>query len=234
MNSNDLASLYEVVPPTLKTVLLGDGYLLPEFEDHDPERLKGFRVALLVSHGSELPEFHVPFSYLRDQSASVEIVSQDWVFNSQEGEASGLITLAQFLAVNVCVKAHKKISEAKIKDYDAIIILGGAWNPILLRTDDRVLNFIREAHKRGTFIASICHGPQVLISSEVFPKGTRATGVEDIRVDLENAGFVVEDKQSVYDTDSNLLTSPNPKPEALKAFCEEIGKYGSRLVRERP
>jgi protease I len=231
MLSHELVMQYQVVPETLS--LVGTGYLLPEFEHQELERLKGFRVALVTTHGSELPEFHVPLHYLRDRGASVEVVTQDWLFDSEKREASGMVVLAQFLAVNVCVKADKKISDAKIEDYDAIIILGGAWNPIMLRTDKQVLRFVSEAHKRRILIAAICHGPQVLISTQAFPAGTRVTGVDDIRDDLTNAGFVVEDKPVVYDESAQLITSPNPEPEALKAFCEEIGKYAHRVVLER-
>ena len=233
MLSHELVTRYQVVPTALRDSLLGTSYLLPEFEDQGPERLKGFRVALVTTHGAELPEFHVPLQYLRDRGASVEVVTQDWLFGSEKGEASGMVMLAQFLAVNVWVKANKKISDAKIEDYDAIIILGGAWNPIMLRTDKQVLRFICKAHKRRILIASICHGPQVLISTQAFPAGTRATGVKDIRVDLTNAGFEVEDKPVVYDESEQLITSPSPEPEALKAFCEEIGKHAHRVVLEK-
>ena len=233
MLSHQLATRYQAVSTDLRDSLVGTSYTLPEFEYQGLERLKGFRVALVTTHGAELPEFHVPLHYLRDRGASVEVVTQDWLFDSQEGKESGMVVLAQFLAINVCVKADKRISDAKIEDYDAVIILGGAWNPIMLRTDRQVLNFIGEAHKRRILIASICHGPQVLISTQAFPAGTRATGVKDIRGDLTNAGFVVEDKPVVYDECEQLITSPNPEPEALKAFCEEIGKRAHRGVWER-
>jgi protease I len=144
-----------------------------------------------------------------------------------------MVVLAQFLAVNVCVKADKRISDTNIENYDALIILGGAWNPIMLRSDDMVLRLIGEAHKHRILIASICHGPQVLISSKAFPAGTRTTGVNDIRVDLTNAGFVVEDGSVVFDESQLLITSPSPEAEHLKAFCEEIGKYAHRFVLEK-
>jgi protease I len=233
MLSHELVTRYQEIPVALKDSLVGTSYLLPEFEDQGLIRLKGFRVALVTTHGSELPEFHVPFRYLCDRGASVTVVTQDWLFDSQKGEASVMIVLAQFLAINVCVKADKKISDAKIEDYDAVIILGGAWNPIMLRTDDQVLRFIGEAHRRRILIASICHGPQVLISTKAFPSGTRATGASDIRDDLANAGFVIEDKPVVYDEREQLITSPSPEPEALKAFCEEIGKLAHQLVLEK-
>jgi protease I len=224
MFSHDLVDRYQAIPIALKDTLRGENYMLPQFEGQGLASLKRFRVALVTSHGAELPEFHVPLHYLLDRGASVEIVTQDWLFDSQKEEACGMVVLAQFLAADVCVRAHKKISDAKAQDYDAVVILGGAWNPIMLRTDEEIVRFVREAHKRGILIAAICHGPQVLISTDVFPGGTRATGVRDIRGDLTNACFVVEDRPVVYDETQHLITSPNPTPEALKAFCEEIAK----------
>ena len=126
---------------TLREKLPGDGYELPIFEDCDPQRLRGFRAAILLSHGPEVPEFHVPLTYLRDQGASVDVVTEDWLFDSNDPGASGKIALAEFLAVDVCVKADKKLSDASLDDYDAVIVLGGAWNPILLRSNDAALNF---------------------------------------------------------------------------------------------
>ena len=62
----------------------------------------------MTTHGPELPEFHVPLNYLRDRGASVDVVTQDWLFDYQP-EAPGMVVLAQWLAVNVCVKADKKM-----------------------------------------------------------------------------------------------------------------------------
>lgn len=230
MHSHELVAHYQEIPPTLKDTLEGDGYHLPEFEAQSLQRFDGFRVAILTTHGSELPEFDVPLRYLRERGANVEVVTPDCLFDSQKGETSGMVVLAQFLAVNVFVKADKKISDTKIENYDAFIILGGAWNPIMLRSDGQILRLIGEAHKHRILIASICHGPQVLISSKAFPAGTRATGVNDIRVDLTNAGFVVEDGSVVFDESQLLITSPSPETEHLKAFCEEIGKYAHRFM----
>lgn len=233
INSHQLATKYEPIPTTLREKLLGEGYELPVFGDCDPQRLRGFRVAFLISHGPEVPEFHVPLTYLRDRGASVEVVTEDWLFDSNDPGASGKVALAQFLAVDVCVKADKKLSDAKVDDYDAVVVLGGAWNPILLRSNDAALRFLIEAHARRILIAALCHGPQVLISTKAFPKGTHATGVDDIQRDLENAGFFVEDKPVVYDEGQRLITGRNPQPDALKAFCDEIGRYACHLIQER-
>ncbi len=238
MYSNELPGKYPErylpLPENLKKSLVGTSYLLPEFEYQGAEYLKGFRAALVTTHGPELPEFHVPVNYLRDRGASVEVVTPDWLFDSQQGEASGMVVLAQWLEINVCVRADKKISDAKIEDYDTIIIIGGAWNPIMLRTDGNILDFIHDAHSHQLLIASICHGPQVLINTETFPKGTQVTGVDDIRKDLTNAGFTVfTNRPVVYDEAQRLITSPSPETEPLKRFCEEIGNQARLLLETR-
>jgi protease I len=167
MGSHSLTIKYEPIPESLRAKLVGENYMLPDFSAADPASLKGYRVALLTTHGPELPEFDLPLSYMRDRGAIVDVVTQDWLFDYQP-EAPGMVVLAQWLAVNVCVKADKKASDAKVEDYDAVIIIGGAWNPIMLRSDGAVLKFIREAYSRRVLIASICHGPQVLISRTCF------------------------------------------------------------------
>jgi protease I len=220
MGSHALTAKYEEVPEALRVKLVGEDYVLPDFGLPDPTSLRGYRAALITTHGPELPEFDIPLKYLRDRGASVDVVTQDWLFDWQP-EAPGWVVLAQWLAVNVCVKADKKVSAAKVEDYDAVIIIGGAWNPIMLRTDGDVINFIRNARSRNLLLASICHGPQVLISADVFPRGTLAIGVDDIRQDMINTGFTVVNEPVVYDKGQRLITSPNPK--ALKEFCEELG-----------
>jgi protease I len=228
MGSHSLTDRYSPIPDVLNESLIGVDVDLPDFGDPNPEMLKGYRVALITTHGPELPEFDVPLSYLTERGAVVDVVTQDWLFDNQP-QAPGTVVLVQWLAVNVCAQANKKVSDATVEDYDALIIIGGAWNPIMLRTDDTILEFIREARNRELLIASICHGPQVLISANVFPSGTQATGVDDIRIDMSHAGFDVSDRPVVYDEAQRLITSPNP--QTLHEFCEEIG---SRLLEESP
>ena len=93
----------------------------------------------------------------------------------------------------------------------------------------------RCSRRRRILIAALCHGPQVLISTEAFPKGTQATGVHDIQRDLKNAGFAVQDKPAPYTmkTSASSPDSESPAGRTFKAFCDEIGKYARRLIQER-
>jgi len=226
MNSHDLAAKYTPVSAELRRSLNGDGYPVPDFGTPDPASLLGLRVAIVMTHGPELPEFDVPYTYLRERGAAVSIVTQDWLFDyPPDKNRPGSVVLAEWLAVDVAVQADKRISDARVQDYDAVVVIGGAWNPIMLRTDPKVLQFICDAHESQLLIASICHGPQVLVSSGAFPRGTQATGVADIQGDMANAGMQLVNAPAVYDAAQRLVTSPNPN--FLREFCVELG---SRLL----
>ncbi len=134
MGSRSLTVNYRPVSAALRARLVGTAYQLPDFGAPNPESLKGYRAALVTTHGPERPEFDVPLNYLRSRGASVEVVTQDWLFDWQP-EARGAVALVQWLTVNVCAQADKKVSDAKIEEYDVVIIIRGAWNPIMLRTD---------------------------------------------------------------------------------------------------
>ena len=230
MGSHSIAQLYERIPEAVRERLKGGPYSRPEFPDDPPDWLKGSRVAIVTTHGPELPEVHEPIEYLRARGVEVKIVTQDWLMNPASWPSTGFVVLSQWLDEEVGIKADMGATEAAKEDFDVAIIPGGAWNPDMLRTDDAVLNLLRNLHSRQALIASICHGPQVLISMGIFPRGTHITGVNSIRVDLKNAGFVVHESEPVvYDQASNILTARDPND--LGAWLVEIGRR-LRLMKE--
>jgi protease I len=231
VGSHSLAEKY----PRVSFDTRGMDYDLPVFDDADPESLAGTRVLVMTADGPELPEIDVPMEYLRARGSDVTLAGQDWIFDSRN--TAGYIVIGEWLADDICVKADLRLSDVRVADYDAVFIPGGAWNPDMLRTDHEALRIVREARAHGLLIVSLCHGPQVLISAAskapvgqvVFPAGTHITGVESIRVDLENAGFEVHhEEQTVYDQPSRLLTARNP--EDLGSLCEKM----DRLLKARP
>ncbi len=218
MGSHELALLYTKVPGTIDR--RGTDYTLPEFSPADPEMLKGLTIAIMTADCPELPEIEVPLRYLKDRGASVQIVGQDWIF--QYRDPAGMIVIGEWLASDLALQADLSITQARAQAFDALIIPGGAWNPDMLRGDDNALAFVRECYEKGMLIASLCHGPQVLINAEVFPEGTHITGTGSIRKDLRNAGFTVHESDAVvFDAQGRLITSRDPND--LGAFCEEIG-----------
>ncbi len=96
-------------------------------------------------------------------------------------------------------------------DYSLIVIPGG-WAPEAVRMNKLAVEFVRRAHKQGSIISAICHGPQVLISAGLC-NGRRMTGYDGIVDDLENAGATYAGQGTFVD--GNIITADhyreNPK-----------------------
>jgi protease I len=86
-----------------------------------------------------------------------------------------------------------------------------------LRRYPEILDMVREIFEKGGVVASICHGPWVLISANIM-KGKKTTAVISLKDDLINAGAIYLDKEVVVD--NNLITSRTPQD--LPAFLPAI------------
>jgi protease I len=76
-----------------------------------------------------------------------------------------------------------------------------------------VLNLVRQVHEAGGMVATICHGPWILISAGIV-RGRRLTSTVGIRDDVVNAGAEWVDEPAVIDR--NIVSSRVPKD--LPAF----------------
>ena len=97
----------------------------------------------------------------------------------------------------------------KTSDYfkfDLLVIPGGVKALEKLRQEKQVLEFIHKWNSLAKPIACICHGAQLLISSNVV-KGRKVSGYYSIKDDINNAGAEFVDQPFVLD--DNLVTSPH-------------------------
>lgn len=169
--------------------------------------LTGKRVAILATHGFEQSELTDPMRALREEGADVDVVSPE------DGPIQGFKHFDKGVEVAVDTILH----DADAKDYDALVIPGGLFNPDALRVDDDALAFTRAFFASGKPVAAICHGPWVLANAGVL-QGRSVTSVPNIRKDLENAGASWSDDEVVVD--QGLVTSRTPKD--LPAFCAKL------------
>ena len=116
------------------------------------------------------------------------------------------------------VKADIAIGQARVQDFDGVIIPGG-YAPDLLRRYDKVVDFVKQLNADGKIIASICHGGWLLVSAGIL-KGKIATSFFAIKDDIIAAGAKYVDQEVVVD--GHLVTSR--KPEDLPRFMQEIIK----------
>lgn len=113
--------------------------------------------------------------------------------------------------------------------YDAVYVAGGR-GPEYIRTYPRVLEILREFHRDGKIIASICHGLQVLIAVPEVIEGKRVSGLFTVapEVALTGATYVpIGPKEALRD--GNLVTAESWT--ALAAFIREfMTMLGTEIV----
>jgi deglycase len=113
------------------------------------------------------------------------------------------------------------VADFRAEDLAALVVPGG-WAPDKLRRDPEVLRRVREVYDSGKMVATICHGPWVLISAGIV-RGRRMTSTVGIRDDLVNAGARWVDEPAVVD--GNVVSARVPKdlPAFGRAMLEVLG-----------
>lgn len=221
--------------PSISTELLStaDGELNRELNSFlfdppsNPELLKGKRIAICCTNGVEEVEILGAQRWLTEHGATVHVVSpRIGEFPPTLGLRFPPICATHVLAIRLMenagwLKIDKYMDEAKVSDYDALILPGGCWNPDALRADKHAQAFVRDMHAAGKPTCGICHGQWVMVSAKIL-KGKRATAVWNIQIDLENAGATVLDEPCVVD--GNLITArfPYDLPRMVNALVKQL------------
>jgi deglycase len=109
------------------------------------------------------------------------------------------------------------LPQARVEDYDALLLPGGVMNADLLRTDPQAVKFVKAFAQAGKPIGSICHAPWLLIEADCV-RGRTVTSFPSLKTDLRNAGANWVDREVVVD--KGLVTSR--KPEDIPAFSAKL------------
>jgi protease I len=168
------------------------------------KRLEGVRVAVLAVDGFEQVEVTVPVRALRRQGAEVQIISL------RPGRIRGM----NFLFRGRKLTVDDTVTSARPEDYGALLLPGGFISPDLLRQSEHAREFVRRMDQLGRPIATLCHGPEVLISAGMV-RGRRLTSWPGIADDVRNAGGEWQDTAVVRD--GRWLASRSPLD--LVPFC---------------
>ncbi|HEY0415439.1 MAG TPA: type 1 glutamine amidotransferase domain-containing protein [Gaiellaceae bacterium] len=170
-------------------------------------KLEGKRVAIVAADMVERAELVEPRRALEEAGAQTDLISL------KPGE---IRTFNHFDPAET-EEVDRTAEEVQASDYDALLIPGGVGNPDQLRGDENVVSFVRDFFEAGKPVASICHGPWVLVEAGVV-KGRRLTSWPTLQTDIRNAGGDWVDEQVVVD--QGLVTSR--KPDDIPAFNEKM------------
>ncbi len=122
------------------------------------------------------------------------------------------------------------VADARVDDYDALVLPGGVANADQLRTDPQAVHFVRRMFESDKPAAVICHGPWILADAGVLD-GRTLTSWPSLRTDLHNAGAEWVDEE--VRVDGRMVSSRNPHD--LPAFCRALvavfASTGARAAR---
>jgi len=169
--------------------------------------LKGLKALILTANKFEDMELFFPYFRLLEEGAEVDIVAP------RTGEIRG--------ENGYRLKITKTIAEVDPDKYDLLLIPGGFPNgaPATVRKVKKAQEIARSFFAKNKPVASICHGPWLLVSADLV-KGRHLTSYwhDGVPEEIKAAGGIYEDNEVVVD--GNLVTSRWPMD--LPAFVREM------------
>jgi protease I len=177
------------------------------------KKLEGKTVAILATDGVEQVELTEPRKALDEAGATTHLVSLD------SGQIQGFKHLDHADKLDV----DKVVKDVSADDYDAVLIPGGVANGDFLRADEDACRFVAAIAEQKKPIASICHGPWILVETGIV-KGRTITSWPSLKTDIENAGGTWVDEE--VHVDQGLTTSRKPddipafNAKMVEEFCE--------------
>ncbi|MGA0351857.1 MAG: type 1 glutamine amidotransferase domain-containing protein [Acholeplasmataceae bacterium] len=165
------------------------------------------RIAILVENLYDDFELYYPYYRLLEEGFTVDLigVKRGEAYKSKHGLPA--------------VTTHA-VTDVDARDYDGLVIPGG-FSPDYMRRSKDIIKFVRDLDVLEKTIASICHGPWIMISACDI-KGKKLTCYHSIKDDVVNAGAIYVDDAVVVD--GNYVTSRTPKdlPIFVKTFISKL------------
>ena len=168
-------------------------------------------IAFLLHNNFEQAEYEDVNDQLKDKGYKTVLITTNTekdVQGMQQDVNKGDTFTADFFA-----------KEAKVANYDALVLPGGTVNADTIRGNEEAHRIIKAINDTGKPLAVICHAPWALINTGI-AKGKTLTAYHSLQTDLENAGATLVDKS--VQVDGNLITSRNP--DDIKDFVTAIDK----------
>lgn len=177
-------------------------------------KLNGMTVAILATNNFEEAELLEPRNALEHAGATVKVIAPK----------TGKIQAMKHDEKSKQVDVDLTLDKANPKEYDALLLPGGALNADHLRIEPKAKEFARSFERAGKPIAVICHGPWLLVSAGLV-KGRTLAAYHTIQDDIRNAGGQWKDEEVVRDKNWVSSRQPSDIPafnrEMLKLFSEQ-------------
>ena len=160
------------------------------------------RVAFVMDNVFEDSEFRFPYDRAREAGHDTTIIGLEKGKQLEGKKGDEKVT------------TDASIDEVSPEQFDGLVIPGG-YSPDLIRSNDKIVSFVRAMYEGRKPVAAICHAGWLLAEADI-AKGKTLTSWPSIKTDLVNAGANWVDQEVVED--GNLITSR--KPDDLEAFSK--------------
>lgn len=170
-------------------------------------KIEDARILIMATDGFEESELFGPRAILLEQGAEVLLASPTPTpIQATVSDDPGRT-----------IRPDLTIAEARVQDFDALVLPGGVINPDALRTNKFAVELVRAFVAARKPVAAICHGPWLLVEADVL-KDRMVTGWKSIRTDLRNAGAKLSDDRVV--ADGTIVTAQ--VPDDVDAFTAAL------------
>jgi protease I len=171
--------------------------------------MSNFRSVILTADKFEDMELFFPYFRLLEEGIEVDVAAP------QKGEIQG--------EHGYTLEITKTIEDVDPDRYDLLVVPGGFPDgaPATVRKIKKAQEIARSFFAQKKPVASICHGPWLLVSADLV-RGRHLTSYwnDGVPEEIKAAGGIYEDKEVVVD--GNLVTSRWPMD--LPAFMREVIK----------
>ena len=175
--------------------------------------LEGKRVLIIAGNwGVEQVELMTPLEALREAGATVDFAAT---------EAAPVECFTEDRYPGKVIEPDLAYRDAKVEDYDLLVIPGGTCNMDRLRIDDAAVSLAQGFARAGKTIAAICHGPWLLVNAGLVEART-LTSCPFIVQDLKNAGGTYLDQELVVEEKDGWKLVSSRLPCDLDAFVGGI------------
>lgn len=167
------------------------------------------KALILTANEFEDFELFIPYFRLLEEGVEVTIAApQKGVIHGEHGYG---------------LEIEHTIAEVDPDEFDLLVVPGGfpTGAPATVRKVKKAQEIARSFITKNKPVASICHGPWLLVSADLV-RGRHLTGFwhDGVPEEIKAAGGIYEDKEVVVD--GNLVTSRWPMD--LPAFTREMVK----------
>lgn len=177
--------------------------------------LSGKKVLVVVSNrGVEQDELKDPVHKLRAHGAKITIAAP---------EAGQVRSLVGDWDLGEVFEADETLADVQEADYDLLLVPGGTLNADNLRLDAEAQRIVKSFAASGRPIASICHGPWLLVETGLV-KNKTLTSYKSIKADVINAGGTWKDEQVFRCPAENFVLITSRNPGDLPAFTEAVAQ----------